>query len=453
VAGCIQEAIATPGRSDWLLLSYTPNGSERWADPIQIDGTGVLEPRYECLWDVAVRDNRVYVAGTLNGLLDGATFGTACFRTADGSRHWLRSDGSGVEDVPNALAVGVDGDVWVTGSTRECLDCDVRMRTVHYDVDGGLICEDEVAPPDGSGEAAGLDVASNECGYGVVAGSCRTPAYGNNYRTVEYSADYCSRLMDQWSGGSGPDSAKSVATAGLAVYVTGTRRTSGGGRTIVTLKYAPESTDSLEISYARVNPQCGDSSGYCPYEIGGSAWYWCGDVTLHFQNMQNGVEHGYPPPDLRVADNTGWSYPFNCRCGADSVRITAVPEGGGGSRITLVQPYVNVEPDSLPCPLAQLVPPVEDPELFRLAGPEPNPMSIHSRIRLGLSERRQIEVSVTNVAGRRVRTLARGELGVGWHELVWDRRDDAGQEVPGGVYFISAEIQGRTMTRKLVLVD
>ncbi len=452
VAGCIQEAIATPGKSDWLLLSYAPNGSLRW-DPIEIDGTGTLEPAYECLRDVAVRDDRVYVTGTYDGFLDGATFGTACFATTNGSQYWLRSDGSGAEDIPNALAVGVDGDVWVTGSTRECLSCDVRMRTVHYDVGGGVICEDEVAPPGGTGQAIGLDVASNECGYGVVAGSCQDPPHGDDYRTIEYTANDCSRLMDQWSGGSGPDSAKSVATAGLAVYATGTRRTAGGGRTIVTLKYAPEPLDSLEISRAWVNPLCGGVGGLCPYEIRGAVHYWCADITLQFRNLQNGEELGDPPPDTTVTDNTTWTYRFDGECGADTVRITAVLEGGGGKRITLVQPYVNVDPDSLPCPLTDAVPPIEDPEVLRLAGPEPNPMSIRSRICFDLAERRQIEVSVTSVAGRRVRTLARGEFGVGRHELVWDRRDDAGQEVSGGVYFIRAGIRGGTMTRKLVLVD
>jgi len=33
--------------------------------------------------------------------------------------------------------------------------------------------------------------------------------------------------------------------------------------------------------------------------------------------------------------------------------------------------------------------------------------------------------------------------------VVWDGRDEAGRAVPGGMYFVRCEVEGRTFTRRI----
>ncbi|HMB69511.1 MAG TPA: FlgD immunoglobulin-like domain containing protein [bacterium] len=62
------------------------------------------------------------------------------------------------------------------------------------------------------------------------------------------------------------------------------------------------------------------------------------------------------------------------------------------------------------------------------------------------------EVSLYDTAGRRVRTVARGQYAAGTHVATWDGRDGAGSPVPAGVYFLRVDTAGNVQTRKLVVL-
>lgn len=55
-----------------------------------------------------------------------------------------------------------------------------------------------------------------------------------------------------------------------------------------------------------------------------------------------------------------------------------------------------------------------------------------------LSQAAQVDVVVTNLAGRTVRRISAGQLQTaGRHEILWDGRSDGGVRVPGGRYFVT----------------
>jgi hypothetical protein len=59
---------------------------------------------------------------------------------------------------------------------------------------------------------------------------------------------------------------------------------------------------------------------------------------------------------------------------------------------------------------------------------------------------------VYDVAGRCVKTLIDGVMDPGRHVVTWNGRNDGGQGVASGVYFLRMEALGAVDTRRIVLV-
>jgi hypothetical protein len=63
-----------------------------------------------------------------------------------------------------------------------------------------------------------------------------------------------------------------------------------------------------------------------------------------------------------------------------------------------------------------------------------------------------IDLAVYDVAGRRVRSLARGAVIAGEQAVAWDGRDDDGVEAPAGVYVVRLVTGGGTRTIRILLL-
>ena len=87
-----------------------------------------------------------------------------------------------------------------------------------------------------------------------------------------------------------------------------------------------------------------------------------------------------------------------------------------------------------------------------LAGVHPNPAMGQARIVFALERAQEVELTVYDVTGRRVATLARGRYAPGDHATLWDGRDGSGHEVPSGVYLYRLRTDDRTQMQKLMLV-
>lgn len=95
-------------------------------------------------------------------------------------------------------------------------------------------------------------------------------------------------------------------------------------------------------------------------------------------------------------------------------------------------------------------------EGFRLGAAYPNPFNPSTRIpyRLdGTGDEVAVELRILDVRGRALRTLvSTGQTTGRDYEVLWDGRDDAGQEVPSGTYMASLVVRGTTQARFLTLV-
>jgi len=83
----------------------------------------------------------------------------------------------------------------------------------------------------------------------------------------------------------------------------------------------------------------------------------------------------------------------------------------------------------------------------------PNPFNGSTQIRFTLARPAQVEVTVLNVRGQRVRTLVDRYEDVGRHVVSWDGRGPDGRRLASGIYLVAMTVEGRVFTRKVLLLQ
>ena len=89
---------------------------------------------------------------------------------------------------------------------------------------------------------------------------------------------------------------------------------------------------------------------------------------------------------------------------------------------------------------------------MNIQGNFPNPFNPTTTIEFSLPEAGFAELVIYNVMGQKVRELVTGTMTPGVHSVVWDSRDDHGQEVSAGVYVSRLNMSGAVTTGKMTLV-
>jgi hypothetical protein len=83
----------------------------------------------------------------------------------------------------------------------------------------------------------------------------------------------------------------------------------------------------------------------------------------------------------------------------------------------------------------------------------PNPFHGATGISYTLPHESDVALQVYSVAGRLVRTLVNGRQPAGQWTIVWDGMDDGARPVSSGVYFYSLKAVGKTVAKRMVLVE
>ncbi|MEO5618702.1 MAG: malectin domain-containing carbohydrate-binding protein [Candidatus Eisenbacteria bacterium] len=89
---------------------------------------------------------------------------------------------------------------------------------------------------------------------------------------------------------------------------------------------------------------------------------------------------------------------------------------------------------------------------LRLLPARPNPARGAVSMAFELPRVSRVRLSVYDVQGARVRTLADRPFTPGTHALRWDGRDELGRAVANGVYFAQIEMEGARATQRLVML-
>jgi hypothetical protein len=92
------------------------------------------------------------------------------------------------------------------------------------------------------------------------------------------------------------------------------------------------------------------------------------------------------------------------------------------------------------------------PSKLRVVSIFPNPVSTNTEIVYDIPRGGDAILDVVDVQGRRVRTLISMHREMGRYGITWDGRDNSGNPVMNGMYFIRLECGGETSSRTLTLL-
>jgi hypothetical protein len=94
----------------------------------------------------------------------------------------------------------------------------------------------------------------------------------------------------------------------------------------------------------------------------------------------------------------------------------------------------------------------EQPRQFELQQNYPNPFNPETEIQFQLANSRDVKLTIFNIIGQPIRTLADSPYQAGYHSLKWNGKDSNGNDVSSGVYLYNLQAGDFTQTKKMLLI-
>ncbi|MBC8415880.1 MAG: T9SS type A sorting domain-containing protein, partial [Candidatus Cloacimonetes bacterium] len=82
----------------------------------------------------------------------------------------------------------------------------------------------------------------------------------------------------------------------------------------------------------------------------------------------------------------------------------------------------------------------------------PNPFNPTTTINYSLKENSKVSLSIYNIKGQKIKTLAHDEFTKGSHSIIWNGRDSNDKRVDSGIYFYKLKAGDYQKVRKMVLL-
>ena len=97
-------------------------------------------------------------------------------------------------------------------------------------------------------------------------------------------------------------------------------------------------------------------------------------------------------------------------------------------------------------------PAAELPLEFALEQNYPNPFNSGTAIAFDLPYQETVDLAVYTASGQKVATLVQGTRAAGYHQVLWDGRDETGAALASGLYLYRLQVGDQLETRKMLLV-
>ncbi len=92
------------------------------------------------------------------------------------------------------------------------------------------------------------------------------------------------------------------------------------------------------------------------------------------------------------------------------------------------------------------------PEGFTLSQNYPNPFNLNTTISFSLSTPSEVNLTIYNIMGQKIKTIAQGWYEAGSHAVTWDGKNEAGSVVASGIYFYKLSAGDKVITKKMSLL-
>jgi len=93
------------------------------------------------------------------------------------------------------------------------------------------------------------------------------------------------------------------------------------------------------------------------------------------------------------------------------------------------------------------------PDIFALNQNFPNPFNPNTRIQFTLGREKLVSLNIFDIQGRLVKSLLSSSYyPPGYHNIIWDGKNNMGTQVPSGMYLYKLISENNTIIRKMVLM-
>ena len=121
--------------------------------------------------------------------------------------------------------------------------------------------------------------------------------------------------------------------------------------------------------------------------------------------------------------------------------LTTVNQQGMESDPSEIVEFWSVDSDDLPAPL-----------VTKLNGNYPNPFNPTTKINFSIEQDKQVELTIYNLKGQKVKQLINDQLPAGQHEIIWNGKDDNGKQAASGIYFYKMKSGDYQQSKKMLLL-
>ena len=143
---------------------------------------------------------------------------------------------------------------------------------------------------------------------------------------------------------------------------------------------------------------------------------------------------GLWPSSLQMINRLNYKFNVYAYSGSDSTEVT-------GTRQLFVERSGDLNTESIGIPNS-----------FVLHPNYPNPFNPETQIRFEMPYAGNVDLSIYNLLGMKVKTLYAGQKSAGVFEFKWDGKNDHNQSVSGGVYIYKLQSGQQMQMRKMILL-